>query len=133
ADIVPDFDYPDKQSERLDYMKPDHAVLDYIHHKKGNLDFYFIRNTRNEWITRNCRFRQENKSPELWDPVTGFTHQIPVFDQKSGQTEVPLTFAPYGSYLIVFNPAGQKAVYTALEDLNGTAKLTYEGGDIFLM
>ncbi|RYY19031.1 MAG: hypothetical protein EOO04_22805, partial [Chitinophagaceae bacterium] len=69
--VVPDFDYADKGSDRLDFMEKNAPLLDYIHYKKGDLDFYFVRNTSDGWISRNCIFRQSGKLPELWDPVTG--------------------------------------------------------------
>ena len=102
--ISPDFDYPDKQSSKLSYQNSNQPVLDYIHYKKGDLDFYFVRNTRNQWISRNCSFRQQDKSPEIWDPVTGDIITVNVYNQSGDYINVPLCFAPYGSYFIVFGP-----------------------------
>jgi hypothetical protein len=50
--ISPDFNYPGSEF----------FSIDYIHYNKNDLDFYFIRNTTDQWISRNCSFRQENKS-----------------------------------------------------------------------
>ena len=94
--ISPDFDYSDNN---VDQRK---APIDFIHYKKANLDFYFIRNTTDKWVTRNCYFRQQNKAPEIWDPVAGNISPITIYEQKKNQTILPLTLAPYGSYFVVF-------------------------------
>lgn len=117
--LVPDFDYTDKGSDRLDYMKADQPYLDFIHEQKGELDFYFVRNTGNEWISRTCLFRQQDKSPEIWHPVDGSVHPISVFNQQGEQIAVPLTFAPYESYFIVFEKTGRKPIATELPNDSG--------------
>ncbi|GAA4469651.1 hypothetical protein GCM10023189_57010 [Nibrella saemangeumensis] len=101
--VSPDFDYPDKGSQRIDYMGKSQPLLDYIHHKKGELDFYFVRNTTDKTVARLCSFRQPGKAPELWDAVTGQIIPIPVYNQVGDHVEVPLTFGPYGSCFVVFN------------------------------
>ncbi|WP_247235689.1 glycosyl hydrolase [Telluribacter sp. SYSU D00476] len=116
--VKPDFDYPDKGSDRLDYMGKSQPVLDYIHHRKGDLDFYFIRNTSDKAISRYISFRQLGKAPELWNPVTGETIPINIYNQAGDQVQVPLTFGPYGSYFVVFNRKstagpGYKAIASA--------------------
>jgi hypothetical protein len=97
--IIPDFNYPDKEL----------FTLDYIHYVKGDLDFYFIRNTTSEWVSRNCSFRQRNKIPELWDPVTGEIVRAAIFAQEKDHISIPVTLAPYESVLVVFRTgsAGQ--------------------------
>lgn len=112
--IGPDFDYPDKQSARLDYMHEDQPALDYIHQKKGGQDFYFVRNTGKDWVSRLCTFRQKGKTPHLWDPVTGRILTLPVYNQTNKGIEIPLTLPPFGSYFIVFNDKKPGDPYTAI-------------------
>lgn len=100
--VGPDFDYADKGSDRLDFMHKEAPFLDYIHYRKGALDFYFIRNTSDKWLSRLCSFRQTKKSPELWDPVTGLVTAISIYETGDQYTKVPLTFPPQGSYFVVF-------------------------------
>ena len=100
--VPPDFDYPDKQSSRLDYQTKNSPVLDYIHYQKGDLDFYLVRNTRNQTVSRLCSFRQNGKSPEIWHPVTGEIIPVSVYNQTGRHIDIPLTFAPYSSYFVVF-------------------------------
>jgi len=87
-----DFDYPDKST----------FLLDYIHYKKEGLHFYFVSNTSDEWVSRACGFRLQNKVPEIWDPLSGEIIPVSVYDQDAGNIIIPLTLAPYGSQLIVF-------------------------------
>ena len=130
--IVPDFDYPDKGSDRLDFMQKDAPLLDYIHYKKGSIDFYFVRNTSDRWISRRCLFRQTNKSPELWDPVTGKIATITIYE-KNGQTQtaLPLTFPPHGSFFVVFNKQNNKVHFTSISSVDAhTPGLSYHEGGI---
>jgi len=110
--IPPDFDYFDNH---VDQRK---APLDYIHYQKGSLDFYFIRNTTDTWISRDCSFRQVNKIPEIWDPETGDIIPINIYDGKENGTNIPLTLAPYGSYFIVFKNGIPAPKYTGIKPLN---------------
>ncbi|MPR33939.1 glycosyl hydrolase [Salmonirosea aquatica] len=103
--VKPDFDYPDKGSTRLDYMKKSQPVLDFIHHRKEDLDFYFVRNTQDKALSRLCSFRQQGKVPELWDAQTGEVIPIGVYEQEGELIKVPLTFTPHGSYFVVFSKA----------------------------
>jgi hypothetical protein len=89
--ILPDFNYNDIES----------GTLDFIHYDADDLDFYFIRNTTNEWISRDCSFRQENKIPEIWDPVSGKIYPAAVFSQDN-YIDLPVTLAPFGSTFVVF-------------------------------
>lgn len=112
--LRPDFDYPDKGSARLDYMKASQPLLDFIHHQKGNQDFYFVRNTSDRTVARLCSFRQTGKVPELWNAVTGEIIPITVFSQKKDHIEVPLTLGPHDSFFVVFQPEKRAQMYQSL-------------------
>lgn len=109
---IPDFDYADKGSSRLDYQKPDQRVLDYIHYSSAVQDFYFVRNTGDRWLSRLCSFRQQDRPAEIWHPVDGTSSPVLIAKQENGVTKIPLTFAPYESYFVVFNKNTQPASYT---------------------
>jgi hypothetical protein len=60
----------------------------------------------------NCTFRVDGLQPELWNPLTGELRDLPDFRQADGRTTVPLEFAPYGSWFVVFRrsvPGGAAA------------------------
>ncbi len=92
-----------------DRLPPDFEGTDlrYIHRRDGAADFYFVSNQKNEAIDRTCLFRMAGKRPELWDPETGTTRELPAFAEKDGRIAVPLRFGPMQSWFVVFrNPGG---------------------------
>ncbi|HUX96443.1 MAG TPA: glycosyl hydrolase [Bacteroidales bacterium] len=114
--VKPDFVYRDDDS----------SLLDYIHYRKGDLDFYFIRNTSEEWISRLCGFRQKGKVPELWDPVTGEIVPVRIYDTEDTYTNLPLTLPPFGSCFIVFRHTIPTQTYTNIRmDTKDTPYLQY--------
>ena len=56
-----------------------------------------------------CTFRIKNKQPELWDPVTGKTKQLPFYELTEDRVRMPVNLEPYGSAFVVFrNPASSR-------------------------
>lgn len=96
--IAPDIDYEDKAF----------YTLDYTHYEKGDVDFYFVVNTTGNWLSRNVHFRQQDKVPQIWDPVTGQITQVGIYEQKEDQLSLPLTLAPYESKFVTFAPGNSK-------------------------
>ncbi len=95
-------------------------LIDYIHFGKENVDIYFIRNAQNRTISQDIKFRQQNKYPEIWNPVTGEITTVSIYSWDEKYISVPITLAPYGSYLIVFRDTGKLPSYTALSGNNGS-------------
>jgi len=100
--VVPDFTYPDKEL----------GLLDFIHYKNADTHFYFIRNTTDQWVSRQCGFRQKAGVPEIWNPLNGDIISIPVYTQQGDYQGIPLTLAPYGSYFVVFKKGVDAPHYT---------------------
>ncbi len=105
---------------RLDGGKPDFkywvareengvTTLDFIHRVAGNIDIYFVSNRRNQPQDAHCSFRVAGKQPEIWDPVSGTIRDAAAFERveaygnsPSDYTILPLEFAPFESYFVVF-------------------------------
>lgn len=104
-EVPSDFDYADKQS----------WLIDYIHYQKDDIDFYFIRNTSDEWISRDCGFRHLSKVPEIWDPLTGNIIPVRIYREEDNYTRIPITLAPYGSFIVVLRPGQAPAHYLSVE------------------
>ena len=102
--VQPDIVYPGKESE----------LLDFIHFSKNETDIYFIRNTRNEWLSRNVGFRQQNKSPEIWNPVSGEIIPVTIFNRESEYVNLPVTLPPFGSGLVVFKKSSVAPEYASI-------------------
>jgi len=103
--VGPDISYPGDEFYQLDF----------IHYAQGDLDYYFIRNTTDQWLTRQVSFRQQNKIPELWNPETGETIPVPIYQQEQQNLQVPVSLAPFQSLFVVFRPGEQEAVFSTIE------------------
>ena len=116
--VMPDFQYEDDETN----------VLDYIHQKHADMDFYLVRNTTDKYISRYCSFRQSKKIPEIWDPVSGEITPVNVYTQHLSQMKMPVTLAPFQSFIIVFS---NKPATFHYDDLISTSshppKILYTG------
>lgn len=75
----------------------------YGHRRTADRDIYFVASRSGESVTAECNFRVGQGSPQLWNPVTGERRALPEFKQQNGITTLPLTFAPYQSFFVVFD------------------------------
>lgn len=75
----------------------------YTHQLIPSGEIYFVSNKTNDEINANCSFRVNEGTPELWNPMTGETRELPEFEINNGQIQIPLQFDAYESYFIVFN------------------------------
>lgn len=91
--VLPDFEY---RAECPD------ARMDYIHRRDGATEIYFVANRSNRTEHVTATFRVSGRAPELWDAVSGSRRFATTYSETNGRTTVPLTFAPYGSWLVVF-------------------------------
>lgn len=87
----------------------------YTHHSLEKGDFYFVSNKTNKTIKALCTFRIEKGTPQLWDPLSGEIRSLPGFVNQKGRMKIPLQFAPYQSFFIVFDQeVSLKAIKTSL-------------------
>jgi hypothetical protein len=108
-------------------------LLDYIHYQKDQVDFYFIRNTTDQWISRTCSFRQSGKNPEIWNPVNGRIDPVMIQAQNDWYTDIPLSLPPYGSAFVVFSPGDAKSTITRISPAaEHPPRLEYDGEDLVI-
>jgi hypothetical protein len=127
AGIAPDFEYRGRD---------DDTSLDFIHRSTGDSEIYFVTNRKERPEQAECAFRVSDKRPELWDPVTGETRLAQAFKQEGGRTTLPLEFAPYGSFFVIFRqPMARDAngtatrnfpVYTDSQELSGPWTVSFD-------
>lgn len=110
-DILQKLDIPSD----LDYQDKETWLIDYIHYQKGETDFYFLRNTTPEWISRDIGFRLQNSVPEIWNPVSGEIMPVTIFEQKGQYIRLPLTLPPYGSQLVAFRKGSASGQFTSVQ------------------
>ncbi len=98
----------------IDYLDLTANTLDFVHYSKPDLDYYFLRNTTDEWLTRELGFRQKGKVPEIWDPVSGQVIPVSVYRQDGDYLRLPVSLPPRGSMFVVLRKGSQQAKF---EDL----------------
>lgn len=88
--------------EDCHFDAPDSLEFGYIHHRWNNDNWYFISSRQKEACTAQVSFRISGRLPEFWDPVTGRIQSAVAYTQFNGVTTLPVSFAPYGSWFVVF-------------------------------
>lgn len=73
-------------------------------------EIFFVSNQSLDAQMVDCDFRVGGKQPELWNPLTGETRDLPEFHDDGTRTTVSLRFEPRESYFVVFRkPVGDGA------------------------
>ena len=83
-----------------DFSSP--GSVRYTHRSTPERETYFVANRSDQPIQTTATFRVEGRRPELWDAVAGTTRPLPEFTSVGGTTAIPLQFAPWESYFIIF-------------------------------
>jgi hypothetical protein len=81
----------------------------YTHRRVEEREIYFVANRSDQAVQTTGTFRAAIGLPELWDPVTGTLRPLPQFARTNGLTTIPLRFAPFESYFVLF-PSRAEAV-----------------------
>jgi hypothetical protein len=108
--ILPDFEYTGNESDWLDY----------IHRTTPEAEVYFVMNRHGKALQSTCTFRVKNRTPEIWDAVTGKINNKVGFRQVNGRTEIALKFDAFQSWFIVF-PVSSSA--STVKNLNNFPEL----------
>lgn len=103
------------------------GALDYIHYTKGDQDFYLLRNTTGDWVNKKIAFRQNGKSPEIWDPNSGVITPISIFETSETHVRLPLSLPAYGSCFVVFSPGNERARFQSIQEEDVVVQYTREG------
>jgi len=107
--LGPDFTYTAETAD---------PAINFIHRNEKGQDIYFITNRRRRRENILGSFRVKDKSPALWNPITGEVTPIIFYTIKDGHTVVPLLIEPSGSAFIVFTERQQPINFTDVY-LNG--------------
>ena len=132
--------YPDYESTvailRNKGIQPDFipdASIRYVHRTTPEQEIYFIANRKNKTVSVDCQFRAIGQ-PELWDPVTGKIRQLPQYNGNGQTTTIPIQFAPYQSFFVVFPRKCSNAVVSgenfaeakAITPLDGAWEVSFD-------
>ncbi len=107
-----------------------------IHRSNGKDDLFFVANTSRTPVKADCVFKNYNKAPELWDPVTSSVRALPDFRILDDKIIIPLEFASSQSFFIVFRKPLEKTArtvrrsnfpgYTTVVDLSEDWKVKFD-------
>lgn len=104
----------------------------YLHRVKDDHDVYFLANTKQEDRGRVEVTFETVGRPELWNPNTGETEPISVYDVRDGRLVLWLDFAPSESHVVVVRgeAAEARVSETNLESvtLDGDTVVGYAAG-----
>lgn len=104
AETPPDIEYRDAAQD---------AKLLFTHRSSADAEIYFVSNQKERAEQVNCAFRVTGRQPELWNAVTGERRLLPEWSEQSGQSVVPMLFAPKESWFVVFRQKAQPAANAA--------------------
>lgn len=119
-----------------DHVLPDFtgAGLNYIHRKSDKADVYFVANPEPGKVEVPCSFRVSDKVPELWDPETGETRELPGYKISGNLLTTSLRFDPFQSWFVIFRKKATAKVskgqnfpqYQALKDIKGSWEVSFD-------
>jgi hypothetical protein len=101
------------------------------HHlrRTGTHDIFFVANREAQPQVATGVFRTDGAAPELWHPVTGARRALPQWSAKGETVSVPLNFAGYEGYFVVFDrAAGRETPPAAGENFPEEKTLVTIGG-----
>jgi hypothetical protein len=90
--ILPDFEYTGGED----------GWIDFIHRTTPEAEIYFVINRHGKPLQSTCKFRVKNRTPEIWDAVTGKINNKVSFSRVNGLTEISLMFDSFQSWFVVF-------------------------------
>jgi hypothetical protein len=101
-----------------DAMSPDfHAdstfadsEVRYIHRKLASGEMYYVSNQKERVEELTLHFRVTGLIPQVWDPATGATSDLLMYQDDGRSTTVSLRMAPYDGQFIVFRKSTEEAV-----------------------
>jgi hypothetical protein len=92
-------------------------AIDFIHRRTATSEIYFIRNVKPEVVTSTITFRVANLQPEIFDAVTGDVTPAMLYESTSdGRTKMPISFAPYEAFFVVFRRSARLHFTQLLRD-----------------
>jgi hypothetical protein len=113
-----------------DVVVPNAANIAWIHRKVGDADIYFLSNQDPDPVHASLGFRIKGKVPERWDPHTGITRPLSVWQDGAEHTHVALDFAAHGSAIVVFRTAAPDHAWATVR-LDGQTVLDSSPGWVY--
>jgi len=100
--------------------QPAHGI-EFNHRRTADAEIYFISNQEDCFREISATFRVSGLQPAFYDPETGNTTSVPVYEDKNGGITMPLRLDPSESRFVVFRPAEPKPHLVKVNFKPGTA------------
>jgi hypothetical protein len=98
---------PDIETENGVLGAASNSALDYVHHRAGSNDIYYLRNGSSHSSKHEVIFRAHAAAPEVWDAVSGEIKQATgAVALPDGRMRIPIDLPAYGSIFVVFPKDG---------------------------
>ncbi|WP_281885576.1 glycosyl hydrolase [Paenibacillus sp. YYML68] len=80
--------------------------LRYCHYQREGLDMFFLNNESVQLIFEDEVIFCASGTPELWDAMSGTVIPLSGYEQREGNTAIPMRLAPYEAIFVVFHSDG---------------------------
>ena len=90
----------------------------YGHRATKQQEIYFVSNKTADHIQADCTFRVAKGNRQLWNPVTGQSRSLMQYKTINGHTTIPMEFAPYESFFVIFGRKGSSKSLAKITELN---------------
>ncbi len=81
---------------------PDSLEVLSLHKTIGDEDVFFIVNQHDQTLNFECDFTVGNKTPEIWNPMTGEITRQFIYTRNAGKVKMPIRFEANESLFVVF-------------------------------
>ena len=112
-----------KDFTALDENKKPAGGMAWNHRKEEKTDIYFIANQLGKERFVELSFRVENKTPELYDPLTGVIRPCIQFKSARGRTDLNYRFEPNESLFVIFTEEKPKTNSVSEKNWTETSNL----------
>jgi len=112
------------------YIRPDFGIdfahegirknkgLTFLHRKLPDADIYFVSNIQDRPSEVPVTFRVRNRTVWNWDPYTGKTSQVFLYNDNESGIIVPLKLSPWESTILIFEQ-GNDVTHVEETDFSG--------------
>lgn len=97
----------DQLNIKRDIILHENDPVLWTHRRLSHHDIYFLTNQSESQIQIKPSFRIANKTPELWDAITGEVKAIRNYNVKDGRIEIPIVMEGLQSWFVVFKEPSQ--------------------------
>ena len=119
--------YVDDFKSKEASLTTDAHSIHWIHRRDGEIDIYFVANTKDSTLMPHVTITGTGRLPEVWDPETGNMSEADIWKMADGKTQVTLNLTARRALFLVFrNPTTEtgSAKESFSDDITDTIPIT---------